>query len=76
MFSKKEKINIKVDGMKCSHCTEKVLSALKDIDGVKKVRANLAKKELTIISDRKIEEKIIKETIENLDYTYLGIVNK
>ena len=76
MFSKKEEIKIKVDGMSCSHCANKVTSALKSIDGVKKVSVNLAKKQVTIISNKKIEEKIIKEMIEDLDYIYLGIVNE
>ena len=76
MFSKKEEMKIKVDGMSCSHCAGKVTSALESIDGVKKVSVNLAKKQVTIISNQKIEEKIIKEMIEDLDYIYLGIVKE
>ena len=74
MFSKNLKIEIKVDGMSCSHCAGKVTSALKSIDGVKKVSVDLAKKQVTIISTKSLDEKIIKETIEALDYTYLGVV--
>ena len=76
MFSKKEEIKIKVDGMSCSHCAGKVTSVLKSLDGVKKVSVDLAKKQVTIISNKKIDEKIIKETIEDLDYIYLGNVEK
>ena len=76
MFNKKEEIKIKVDGMSCTHCASKVTSALKNIDGVKKVSVDLTKKQVTIISNKKIEEKIIKEMIEDLDYIYLGIVNE
>lgn len=76
MFSKKEEMKIKVDGMSCSHCAGKVTSALESIDGVKKVNVDLTKKQVTIISNKKLEEKIIKELIENLDYIYLGIVEK
>ena len=76
MFKKGEEVKIKVEGMSCSHCVDKVTMALKGIDGVKKVSVNLAKKQVTIISNKKIEEKIIKEMIEDLDYIYLGIVKE
>ena len=74
MFSKNLKMKLKVDGMSCSHCASKVALALKNIDGVKKVSVDLNKKQVTIISNKEIEENIIKETIEDLDYVYLGIV--
>lgn len=76
MFSKNLEIKIKIDGMSCSHCVSKVTSALKNIDGVKKVNVDLAKKQVTIISNKKLDEKIIKEMIEDLDYIYLGIVEE
>ncbi len=76
MFSKKEEIKIKVDGMSCSHCASKVTSLLKSIDGVKKVNVDLAKKQVTIVSNKRIEEKTIKEMIEDLGYIYLGMMEK
>lgn len=74
MFSKKEEIKVRVEGMSCGHCAAKVTNALEKIDGVKKVKVDLEKKQVTILSNKELEENIIKETIENLDYTYLGIV--
>ena len=42
MFSKNLEIKIRVDGMSCSHCVSKVTSALKNIDGVKKVSVGVS----------------------------------
>ena len=71
MFSKKYKKVVTVDGMKCKHCQNKVIKALKKIENVKKVKIN--EKEVTIISSMEINNNDITDTIRNLDYRVIGI---
>ncbi len=68
MFNKKERKIIKVEGMKCDHCAKKVEEALLLIPGVLKVKINLNKKEVIITSNKDIDDSIIKQSIEKLDY--------
>ncbi len=41
MFGKKETVVIQVEGMKCPHCQKHVETALKAVNGVKKVTVSL-----------------------------------
>ena len=68
-----ERINkiITVDGMHCMHCAKKVEEALKKIKEVKSVKVNLEEKKVEIVLKTEIDEKILKDTIENLGYTVL-----
>lgn len=68
MFSKKIKKVIKVDGMHCEHCANKVINALENIEGIEKVKVNLNTKEVLITSNVDIDNNLIKETISKLDY--------
>lgn len=68
MFSKKIKKVIKVDGMHCEHCANKVINALENIEGIEKVKVNLNTKEVLITSRVDIDNNLIKETISKLDY--------
>lgn len=71
MFGEKITKNISIDGMHCMHCAKKVEEALKEIKEVKSVKVLLEEKraEVTLKSD--IDDKILKDTIENLGYTVL-----
>ena len=57
-----QELVLKVDGMVCSGCENRIQNALKNIDGVKKVQASHQKKEVKVVFDKDIEEKI-KSTI-------------
>ena len=76
MFSKKIKTIVKIEGMSCEHCVNKVKNALMNIDGVKGVKVNLAKKEAIISSNNKLDKEMIKKLIENLDYKFIDIVEE
>lgn len=76
MFNKKIKTTVKIEGMSCEHCANKVKTVLEKIDVVKKVKVNLSKKESVIISDKSINEGQVKEMIENLDYKVINIVEE
>ena len=76
MFGKKVKTIIKIEGMSCEHCANKVKNTLMNIDGVKGIKVNLSKKEAIISSDNKLNKDIIKKLIENLDYKLIDIVEE
>lgn len=73
MFSKKYKKVITIEGMQCEHCAKKIENALGDIEKITKVKVDLKKKEVTIISSIIIDDKIITDTINNLDYKIVKI---
>ena len=73
MFSKKLKKIIKIDGMSCSHCAKKVEDTLLSIDGITKAKVNLKEKIATITLNNNIDNSIIKEKIDALDYKVLDI---
>ena len=72
MFNK-EKTIIKIEVMKCQHCASKVLNALENIEGVKKVKINLDKKEAIIKSKEKLDTTKLKKAITDLDYEVISI---
>ncbi len=72
MFNK-EKTIIKIEGMKCQHCAAKVTNALENIEGVKKVKIDLDKKEAIIKSKEKLDTTKLKKAITDLDYEVISI---
>lgn len=63
-----KEINLKVDGMVCNGCENRVKNALKNIDGVENVIANHESGMVTVTSNGEIKESLIVETIENLGF--------
>ena len=73
MFSKKFKTIVYIEGMSCSHCVKRVEDALKEIDGVSKVKVDLKEKSAMIISSKEISKNMIKDKIEEVDYSITDI---
>ena len=73
MFNKKIKTIIKVEGMSCNHCADKVTKALESLDDIKKVKVNLKNNIVTILSDKKLNLKVVEDTINSLEYKYEGV---
>lgn len=67
-FSKKEKITINIEGMKCMHCREGAEKALNSIDGVK-AKVSLEKKNAVITLSKPIERETLVKAIEEAGYT-------
>ena len=67
LFGKKITTVVTVDGMHCGHCSAKVEEALKAIEGVKKVKANLETKAVTIISKIELDSDVIKTVVAEAD---------
>lgn len=60
---------IKVEGMVCGGCENRVQNALKTLDGIESVIANYKKGIVKLKINEKIKEEIIKEKIEDLGFT-------
>ena len=76
MFGNKMKTTIKIEGMSCEHCANKLKTTLEKIENKSKIKVNLSKKEATITSNKKLDLKLLKEEIENLDYKVVDIMEK
>lgn len=59
---------IKVDGMICNGCENRVQNAIKTLEGVEKVVANHTNGTVTITSRNELEENVMKEKIEDLGF--------
>ena len=76
MFNKKIKTIIKVEGMICNHCADKVTKALESLDDIRKVKVNLKNNSVTILSDKELNIKVVESTINSLGYKYEGLSNE
>lgn len=76
MFGKKIKTVVKLSGMSCEHCANKVKTALLELDDVKNVKIDLKNQEALLTSSSKLDKEKIKGLIENLDYEFIDVVEK
>lgn len=76
MFSKRIKTIVKIEGMVCVHCANKVKNTLLGINNIKSVKVNLSKKIATITSSNTLDKDMIKNLIEDLDYKLIDIVEE
>ena len=67
-FSKKEKIELKIEGMKCMHCREGAEKALNAIDGVK-AKVSLEKNSAVVTLTKPVERETLVKAIEDAGYT-------
>lgn len=63
-----KEIILKVDGMMCNGCENRVQNALKTIKGVKDVKASHEEKKVQITLKQDIDEQILKDKIVDLGY--------
>lgn len=73
MFNKKIKTVVKINGMSCIHCSNKVKTVLEKIDSVSKVKVLLDKKCAIIYSKKKLDKEEIKNKIKDIDYKVVEI---
>ncbi len=59
---------IKVNGMVCNGCENRVQNALKNIEGIEEVKADHNKGEVTITAKEEISLKTIEEKIEDIGF--------
>ncbi len=59
---------IKVEGMVCTGCENRVQNALKTIEGIESVEANHKEGTVKVISTNEVTENAIKEKIEDIGF--------
>lgn len=62
-----------IEGMSCGHCIAHVEEALKDIDGIESVHVNLEDKKAIIQLTHDIDNKILKEAIDEAGYELVNV---
>ena len=67
LFAKDDKINLKIEGMKCSYsCADKVTKVVENLKGVKDCEVDFANNSATITFDKKrLDSKKIVDVLEN-----------
>lgn len=65
----KNTITIKVEGMHCAGCENRINNAVKAIRGVKSVKASCTDKNVVIVANDKVDMGQIKDTIESIGFT-------
>lgn len=61
-----KEINLKIEGMHCTGCSNRLEKVLNNTDGIEKAKVNFEDKKATISFDEtKINEEEIKEAIED-----------
>ena len=63
-----KKIILKVNGMVCNGCENRVKNALKNIDGVKSISANYKNGIVSITTEEEIEKSLFENKIIDLGY--------
>ena len=59
---------IKVEGMVCNGCENRVQNALKTIDGIENVVADHNTGTVTVTANTNVDEKTMKEKIEDIGF--------
>ena len=63
-----KEINLKVEGMMCTGCENRIQHAVKNMNGIKSVKADHTTGTVKIEAEDGIEESKIKEKIENIGF--------
>ena len=63
-----KEIQIKVNGMVCEGCENRVKNALSTLDGVESVDASHKTGIITVISNKEIERSVIEEKINDFGF--------
>ncbi len=63
-----KKINLKVFGMVCNGCENRIKNALLNIEGVSKVNANHNKNLVTIVLKDEVDQNILIDEIKKLGF--------
>ena len=75
-MEKNNKIEIKISGMSCTGCENRVENVLKNIENVESVNANYNTGIVEIETDdiKNLDIDVIKETLEDLGYDILEVL--
>lgn len=59
---------IKVNGMRCGHCSASVTKALQGIDGVDNVHVDLEKGEASFTESKAVPLELVKDAIKKIGF--------
>lgn len=62
-----EKRTMRIEGMSCEHCKNRVERSLNALDGVA-ARVNLRKKMATILLEKDVSNELLEQTVEQAGY--------
>ena len=63
-----QKVKLKVKGMLCNNCENRIKKVLENMEGIENVEANHESGMVTVTSNEKIAVSKIVEKIENIGY--------
>ncbi len=63
-----EEIVLKVNGMMCGGCENRVKNAIQNIDGVESVTVDHNTGKVVVTTNKEVSENIIIETLEDIGY--------
>ena len=63
-----KEMKLKIEGMMCTGCENRVQNALKTIEGVEEVKANHQDGTVRVKSNDNVELSAIKEKVEDIGY--------
>jgi len=63
---------IKIEGMRCGHCSGAVTKALSEIDGITDVQVDLDKKEATYTETAPVDLETVKAAIKKIGFEVVG----
>ena len=64
---------ILIEGMSCHHCSGRIQKALGELDGVKVESISVDEKNAVITLEKEIDEKLIRDTVDDAGYDIIGI---
>lgn len=64
---------ITIEGMHCDHCAQKVTSSLEQIEGIKKVKVHLKKKQATVVLEHDVDNNDITSVVKNAGFEVIEI---
>ena len=76
LFQKKKEVQMKIEGMHCDACKNRIMNVLKRNSHVMKCDISLEDKQATLLVDEKVDLEDLKKNIEALDFQVTEIKEK
>lgn len=76
LFQKKKKVQMKIEGMHCDACKNRITNVLNRNSHVMKCDISLEDKQATLLVDEKVDLEDLKKNIEALDFQVIEIKEK
>ena len=64
---------LKIEGMSCEHCSNKVKGALEEISGVTRVEVALEAQTADVELDAEVGQDVLAAAVDKAGYTFAGV---